>query len=299
MDKKEFFHDVEPKDLTSLQMNFEAKKVKGKSMKNIIALSALFIFLTASVCGQSDNYQKFRFGIKLSPNISWMKPKNNDISSDGSLLKAGFGLIADIHFTENYAIGTGVNVSANGGELSFYDVWREGDTHFVVRRNRTYNLQNIEIPLTLKMRTNEIGYITYWGQFGVGLGAHIQGRADDVMEFLYESESADQNGAYKVSRRDGRTEDDINIMDEDDIRLFRLSFIVGAGIEYNLGGSTSLVAGLTFNNGLLNILKGDFVVESDQGNPVFDSADPTPVAPNMTDLDAINNYFELNLGIMF
>ena len=268
-------------------------------MKNIISLSVLFIFLTASAFGQSDNYQKFKFGIKLSPNVSWMKPKNNDISSDGSLLKAGFGLIADIHFTENYAIGTGVNVSANGGELSYFDVWSEGDQHYVIRRNRTYNLQNVEVPITLKMRTNEIGYITYWGQFGVGLGAHIQGRADDEMGFLYESETADANGSYVVSRRDGRTEDDINIMDDDDLRLFRLSFIVGAGIEYNLGGTTSIVAGVTFNNGLLNILKGDFVVESDQGNPVFDTADPSPTAPNMTDLDAINNYFELNVGIMF
>ncbi|MFZ6051019.1 porin family protein [Halocola ammonii] len=274
-------------------------------MKNIISLSALFIFLTATAFGQSDDYQKFKFGIKLSPNISWMKPKNNDISSEGSLLKAGFGLIADIHFTENYAIGTGVNVSANGGELSFYDVWSEGNTKYVVRRNRTYNLQNIEVPLTLKMRTNEIGYITYWGQFGVGLGAHISGRADDEMGFLYELDpetSNENDDFYVTSRRDGRTEEDINIMDEDDLRLFRLSFIVGAGIEYNLGGTTSIVAGLTFNNGLLNILKGDFVVESDQGNPVFDGVDSNTGQlknANMTDLDAINNYFELNLGIMF
>jgi len=32
--------------------------------------------------------------------------------------------------------------------------------------DQSYNLKYVEIPLSLKLRTNEIGYLTYYGNFG-------------------------------------------------------------------------------------------------------------------------------------
>ena len=43
-------------------------------------------------------------------------------------------------------------------------------------------LKYLEIPLTLRLRTNEIGYITYWVQVGVGLGFNIKARATDEID---------------------------------------------------------------------------------------------------------------------
>ena len=44
---------------------------------------------------------------------------------------------------------------------------------------------------------------------------------------------------------------------QDDIALYKASLIVGAGAEYNFSGSTSIMFGLTYNNGFMNILDID------------------------------------------
>ncbi|MBK8415785.1 MAG: hypothetical protein IPL22_15560 [Bacteroidetes bacterium] len=37
--------------------------------------------------------------------------------------------------------------------------------------------------------------------------------------------------------------------------MFNIGLLVGAGAEYNLGGKTSITAGITYNNGIIDILK--------------------------------------------
>ncbi|MBK6964765.1 MAG: hypothetical protein IPH20_12700 [Bacteroidales bacterium] len=48
--------------------------------------------------------------------------------------------------------------------------------------------------------------------------------------------------------------------------MFKASMIVGAGIEYPLDSSTSLVAGINFNNGFTNALKGNNKINTDLGH---------------------------------
>ena len=63
--------------------------------------------------------------------------------------------------------------------------------------------------------------------------------------------------------------------------FMRMALILGAGAEFNLGGSTRLFAGINFNNGFLNILTGN------------NSYDPA------TQNKAKANYLALELGIVF
>jgi hypothetical protein len=56
---------------------------------------------------------------------------------------------------------------------------------------------------------------------------------------------------------------------------------MGLGVEYSLGGNTSIAGGLTFNNGFTNILKGD--------NP----------ANNNRKHNAKANFIELSVGLLF
>ena len=79
----------------------------------------------------------------------------------------------------------------------------------------------------------------------------------------------------------GETLTDDNVDIYDDITFMRESLILGAGIEFNLGGSTNLMAGITFNNGFMDILKGK------------NAYDPT------INNNAKANYLAFEVGIVF
>lgn len=261
-------------------------------MKKTLAVFAL-LFMVAATSQAQDDYQKFRMGFKMSPNISWMQPQDKHFENEGSELRFGFGFVADLFFAENYAIGTGVNIMRNGGEFSYLQRVREDNVEYIVRRTRDFNNQYVEIPLTFKLRTNEIGYITYWGQFGFGAGVNIGSRGDDERTYLYEKISTDGAVSWNKIEPTTTVEEDTNF--GNDIQLFRLSMLVAAGIEYNISGNTSILVGVTFNNGFTNVFRKEDVIRTDLGDPVFDGINPREDVR----LRAIANSFELNLGILF
>lgn len=274
-------------------------------MKKSILIALTLII---SAIGQAQDFKPWKIALHVDPNVSWMKPNNNQIEQGGTSIKFGFGIAVDKMFTENYAFGTGLNILNTGGQLTYlYSGGYKKDgatsnTLVIGERNRTYNLKYLEIPLTLKLRTNEIGYITYWAQFGVGLGFNIGAKADDEVKFMkeYYESSDDPNTVeiepevkgWKDSDIKSRPYDDVEI--KDDIGLFRTSLIVAAGVEYNLSGNASIVGGITFNNGFNNILKGDGAATDDADNPTF-----TGTKPDSFKLKAINNMMMLNVGVLF
>ena len=222
------------------------------------------------IIGQAQD-NKFKISFKGNPNLSWMTPQNNHIEASGSSLRFGYGVDVDIMFTNNYAIGTGLSIQNAGGKLKYLDHELIDNTRYIMERTRDYNLKYVEIPVTLKLRTNEIGYITYYGQFGLGLGVNVGARADDKDDYLFEySEPIDQVGTeWHETSRETYKASKIEIGDE--IGVFRTSLIIGAGLEYNLQGSTSIVAGITFNNGFNDVLKNSAIQRDMNGEAVFEN----------------------------
>jgi hypothetical protein len=96
-----------------------------------------------------------------------------------------------------------------------------------------YRLNYVEIPLSLKLMTNQIGYITYFGQFGLQGGINIRSRADITT----------LNGTNNKVKEDFGA----------DVTPGNFSLLVGAGLEYNITGETSLLAGLQFANGFIDV----------------------------------------------
>lgn len=249
----------------------------------------VLVFWVGAAQAQTSDFSKFKIGFKGNANFSWMSPNDNHVENMGSKVNFGYGLICDIHFTENYAFGTGVNIESAGGELKYIQEVSEGGTSYLASIDRTYKMRYIEVPVTLKMRTTEIGYITYWGQFGVGLGANIGAHADDHQDYL---QSKGSGGVWSPSDKPSVQDDKINV--SDDVQIFRAALIIGAGIEYNLSGSTSLVAGISYNNGFTNALKGEVVKQEKNGDPVFNGNDPQTVK-----LSANNSYVAISIGLLF
>ena len=228
-----------------------------------IALSFLLILTVSALSAQSMDVQSFRLGLKASPSLAWMKPDTEDYEREGIRLGFSYGLLAEFLLAEHYSFATGVHVSYFGGKLKFPH-YKEIDEQPYIEKERIYRLQNLEIPVTLKMKTREIGYNTYFAKFGFGGSVNLKATADD-----------------RFTNPDGSsiTLNDLNIKNE--IPLMRVSMILGAGTEYSLGGNTSLVGGITFNNGFTNILKGN-----------------NNLPPNRKKV-ARSNYLEVTLGILF
>ncbi len=262
------------------------------------------ILLTIALCATlltSAQESLWKIGFKVNPNASWMKPDSKHMTNEGNNFRFGFSLMIDKHFTDNYAFGTGLNIITTGGKLSYVRMSNiaidglPGSYDVISSIKRSYKLQYGEVPLTLKLRTNEIGYITYWGQFGLGLGFNIRAKADDEIDYLKQSTgSADERWVDATLESVSTEEEDI----KDDIKLFRSSLIIGAGIEYNLAGSTSLIAGFTFNNGFSNAMNGQGVQLDDRDAPIYEGVGDKKT-PKLFDLKGYTNFIELNVGILF
>lgn len=230
--------------------------------RKIIALATMMILVLSSANQLFS--QGFRLGLKVSPSVSWFKPDTDDYISGG--IRAGFsyGLLSEFILAEQYSFATGIHINYQGGILEFPTTETiDGATY--ITKERTYRLQHIEIPFTLKMKTREIGYNTYFAVFGFGGSANLRARAD------YHFASEDDNNP-------GITISDIDI--KSDIPLFRVSMILGVGFEHSLGGTTSIVTNVNFNNGFTNTLKGENIVNGKQKN-------------------SIANFVELSVGVLF
>lgn len=232
-------------------------------MKKQLFLLLIIIFLSSS--SVLSQQKPFVFGFKAGPNLGWLKPDTKDYTSTGAQVGFNWGFIADFFLMENYAITTGFDVIfLNGGLEMPYGITLPDDTVMTAGTlERKYKLKYIQIPVTLKMKTNELGKFKIFGQIGLGTNFLIGAKADDS----FTSDDYSSN------------ETDVDIYD--DITFMRESLIIGGGAEYSLGGSTSLMAAIVFNNGFMDILNGK--------NPV----DPT------VNNKATSNFVSFEVGIVF
>ena len=134
----------------------------------------LWVGVLTSAWGQGHG---FRMGLAMDPNISWMNSRDFEHTTDGGRAHFGYQFMADIMFSETYAFGTGVHVFRTGSQI---DYWEPTTDSTLSRVSRDFNNQYVELPLTFKFRTKEIGYTTYFGRFGTGLGLNTRRAAEEV-----------------------------------------------------------------------------------------------------------------------
>ncbi len=273
-------------------------------MKKINTL-ILFCLLTSLSFAQEKKVStsKYRLGFKVSPNISWLASDNGNMTVGDKSLQFGYGLNFDIFFAENYAIGTGLNINNTGGKYSYFAEFT-GDEVIATQTitnmkqvgliSRDLRLQYLQIPLTFKMKTNEIGYITYWGQFGIGLNMNLKAISNDQIDYL--SYQDNNTFDWTTSNRESTSIDKNDIKNE--VNIFSSNLIFAAGIEYNISGNTSILAGLTFQNGFTDALKGDGVAKDSNTNSFMYNNDSNKSLQTF-ELSGLPNYIELNIGILF
>lgn len=181
-------------------------------------ITFVFLLLTSYAAAQSTGDTRFTF--VLSPQISWMKSDMDKVDNGGSKMGYNFGLLVDYFFGDNYAVSSGLTINTTGGKL------KENDNTLESRQR--YNLRYIEIPVGLKLRSEDIKRMNIYGRFGLSPQLNIMAKDND------------DNGI------------------SDEVKLLDLGYHIGGGIEYSVGGKNALVFGLLFNNGFMDITSSSY-----------------------------------------
>jgi hypothetical protein len=206
--------------------------------QNHIIVKKLIILVVLGYASSLFAQSPVRLGAHIDPIFSWFSPKTSQIEKDGARLGYNGGLIVEYYFAPNYAFVSGLNLTQLGGNLLYKEevdiTTGEGD-HVLLPPGTSvaFNVNYLTVPLALKLKSNEIGYFTYYAELGFSPQVNIGSRASST------------GGALSKD----------NVSKE--INAFNVSFFFGGGMEYSLGGNTSLLAGIFFNNGFTDILSAD------------------------------------------
>ena len=220
--------------------------------KLILALAAL----GASIGTASAQVE---IGVKISPSITSLRTDaaTNNFKSESSKFSFGGGLIVDYFFGENYAFGTGAFLTGKGGTISY----QENNGASVSQK---IAIQYVEVPVTIKLFTNEIApdvrlYFQLGGSLAVPISTRING--DKYYNDPYLSPPQTSAG--------------------DHIFSIDANGILALGTEYQLGKSTKVLAGLSYHRGLIDL---DRYFEKNR---------------NFSDVAIKNDVFALDLGMKF
>lgn len=243
--------------------------------KIVVSLALIFCFLTAI-----NAQEAVRFGFQLSPTFGWMSTDKNTVTSNGINLGLKLGLMGEFYFQENYAVTTGLGFAFNAGGTVLHE--REGEYWIESGEdipqecrdffrengpNLKYAIQYVEIPIGLKLRTREFGYIRYYVEPNLGLGFRTQATGD--------------------VRNAGDECNDMNIREE--VALLNLFWGIGAGVEYSVSESTSIVGGIGTQFSFVDVTSGEDVVYRDGSVTSAFTQDPKSVVRALV----------LRLGVMF
>ncbi len=210
-------------------------------MKKLIVFVVALV-MTTSVFAQE---KPIRLGVFLGPNLSWLSPDMEGLESGGSSMGFAWGLMTDFTLMENYYLTTGININYFGGKIA---------PKVAKDLELKYNMRYIMVPLTLKLRTNELlPRFKFYGSLGLEAGVRIRAKGEV------------NNGP----------KEDI----KDSTQPFIGNLVVGGGAEFAIDEALDIVAGLSFHNGLLNALKGDYIANKKR--------------------KALPYYFSLDIAVLF
>jgi hypothetical protein len=184
--------------------------------------SALFLF---SVCVAEA---QVRFGFKAAPNISFNRVEseadNTDFDTNGVGLRFQLGPIFDFEFKENHYFSTGIIFTSKRSTF----VADSMNTSYT----ENYNPQYLQVPITLKLFTEEIG-----------LDKKIYFQFGGTVDFMTNSEGEEENIVQSF-------------------KFFDLNSLLAIGLEYGIGINTKIFGGIVYQRGLLNVINDNLYGDS-------------------------------------
>ncbi len=196
-------------------------------------IASLFLCVFIVVDGQS----RLKFNVHADPQFAWFSSDEVNVTPDGSILHLQTGLQMDMFFDKNYAFTLGLGINNMGGNLLYSDsiiFVSSGDTIYATPGQTVrQNLQYLDIPIGLKLKTEELGYATFFLEVGFNPMININARASTKDDLFFKEDISDNT------------------------RLFNLGYHAGIGVEYRLGGSTAAIGGIRWSSGLTDVTDND------------------------------------------
>ncbi|MDZ7739630.1 MAG: porin family protein [Bacteroidales bacterium] len=184
---------------------------------------------------QKADAQGFSFRLYAEPLISWFSSDTEATMNDGARPGFAYGLTFDTYFTPNYAFSTGIGLMNTSGRLNYSDTitinFKNSVSPLYPGENILYKIQYLTVPLAINMKSNQIGYMTFFANVGMKPKIVISGKGSIP--------------AHAIEKE--------NVMDE--LKLFNLGYQITLGTEYSLGGSTAIILGLGYEDNFLDITK--------------------------------------------
>ncbi len=188
-------------------------------MKKYVYLLLISIGVSPGLFAQS-----VQIGVKASPTITFNRWTSNSdsiaITNSRDDTRFTFGLVADFELKENYFFSTGLLYSLR--KLSFDAV----NLNTLEVDSEQYTLEYLEIPVTLKLFTND-----------VGVDSKIYFQPGFTLDFLVNWKGINKNDTRITA-----------------LNFFDSSFYVGAGYDRKIGVSNSFFVGLFYQRGLVNLM---------------------------------------------
>ena len=215
-------------------------------MKKIALLIPALLLCIASVFAQPAEVTpegltknpSFRMGVSFSTVFSWLNPDGGDkfVESTAPRVNIGYGLHTDFGLgtTGNYYFSTGIFALNTGGTLK-YTYQDPSNADFIAARTIRHRINYLNIPLTMMLRTNEVGYTVYYARVGIDNGIKFKS--------VYNSDDVVGNTTYS---KEDEGSPDFSV-------LYRAGLHIELGAEFNITGTTNIFVGVTWNNGLNNV----------------------------------------------
>jgi hypothetical protein len=210
--------------------NYEKmKRTMNRLPLRVLAVMVLITMTTRVIS------QELQFALHADPIISWMSSNKSEYKNEG--VKAGFsmGLNVLYFFDKNYAVSSGISFLSAGGRQSAIE------PHTMVFNNFTkavaagdemkYNLHYMNIPVGLRLQTNQIGYLTYFTDLGFDIRMLVKSTVDIP--------------ASQISGENAKNE----------VYGMNAGWHIYAGVEYELNIDASLIAGLGYDQDFFDVTK--------------------------------------------
>ena len=198
--------------------------------------TVLFIMLLVSVSqGAEINAQQLiGFKVHADPLAGWFGSDNSDIAAKSAKAGFNFGLTFNRYFHGNYAFSTGLSLVTAGGNIAYKDTVTlklKNPIEVLPKSKLAYSIRYLAIPIGLKLRSNQIGYVSIFTNIGLDPKFILGGKVEVPSRNI-----AKENADNMLSR-------------------LSMGYHVIGGIEYSVGGTSAIVLGIRFDSNFTDITK--------------------------------------------
>lgn len=195
-----------------------------------------FLALTATF---STFAQGLKIGIQLTPTVSYNRVNalldDFTASKDGTGMRFTAGPVIDWFLLDNVAISTGLWFSNRRAGINVTETVTEDN----VSKNPEYTLHYMQLPISVKMFVNEIAGV--WRPY-IQVGTTLDLKVSEKLG----NQIAEQ---FKLAKDQGFA------------KFYDLGLFIALGTEMRIFNSNSLFAAITYQRGLLNVMKKSYQEE--------------------------------------